>query len=155
MGIWVDDQCKVKRCELELEPDSAFSIINGGLILFGEALEHWFPRPEQSDLYHFSERYLLEYENRLSERLSSAKHFFSSVLNACRSICFCIDGVFPTKTVAARRVEELIPDGKTLLEKILAYRNGIGTDEYVDDDVRACKALIARSLEIIAQRGFQ
>lgn len=155
MGLWVDERGEVVRCELELEPDSVASIINSGLILWGPAFEHWIPRPGQMELRRFSEQYLLEFETRLPERLSSAKHFFSSVLNACRSICYCIDGVFPTKTVAARQVEQLIPDGKALLEKALAYRNGTGPNEFVDEDIRTCQALITQSLKIIAQRGIQ
>lgn len=154
IGLWVDENGGVERCELEIEPDSTLSIIDEGLILYGPPFWRWIPRPEREELRRFSEQYLLEFEERLPERLNSAGHFFSSVLNACRSICYFTDGFFPTKTAAARRTEELIPEGKPLLEKALNYRSGAGSGDYNESDLHTCLALIEQARKIIAQRGM-
>lgn len=152
-GVWVESIDKIEWCDMEVEPDSAESIIEKGQLIYGKPLDFYMSRPNKEVLTRFSKEYLLNFRTRLPERVDSNKHFFSAILNACRSICYLGNGVFPSKTVAATYVSNIFSTHRPIIEKAVQFRNGNVDIECVEEDIYRGLAFIDSAVKLLVDRG--
>lgn len=151
-GVWVENSLKIELCDLELEPDSVESIIEKGRLIYGDTLESYIQKPDKMALARFSEKYLLDFSAKLPERTTSNKHFFSSILNACRSICYLESGSFPSKAVAATCISNTYPAHKQIVEKAISFRNGNMDIMFTKEDIYDAIAFIDCVVPLITNK---
>lgn len=148
-GVWVENVNKISMCYMEVEPDSVDNIIENGWVIYGEPIEYYIQKPDKTMLTQFSKKYLIDFKEKLPERMCSDKRFFSAILNACRSICYLEDGLFPSKKVAATYIGERYPMNKQILEKAVLYREGKLNLVYDEKDIKDAVMFIDTIVQLI------